>query len=1054
MYALLTLRGLTVRRKFFKISLYFFTTLFLLFSIGFGALLYRLHKAPISLEKYIPTFVDIITPDDGSKISIKSALLTWNNWRHPINIRVAGFRMTDKDGKTISTVREMTATFSLFALMHGIVAPRTIEIYNPTIDLTVNSETGDYEDVPQTDDSETRFSVKNFLTRLEQEHYLRRFSLIDARARITDVSHNAVWNIPNLTLTYSRRRGKHKLHGAFTVETAKKPLLVSLFGTWNNKAKDATLTLSAQNADITASRAARKYEFLQGFAVPLDITADLKINLSEIKSDEDLFLWREIVKTFDFTLTGGAGTVVLPASIGGCYDIESFTVAGSWFDAGNKLVIPNFTIATKSGVSARGEFQADGLGKAMDTKNPTDVSARFEAFVSDVPVERVPDYWPESAAPDVHRWVKENITQGFAPSGSIQMTFSGSKDGLNLDALNADIQIEKARVTYMDDMPAVENVKAALNFTKSDLSIVLINGNTDSVTLQKGTLVFSGLNADTTDFILNTDLETADISDVFKILSSPALEITQASFINPDNISGQGTANFRLMFPMRGGPIDSADVRVSVTADVENVDLSHYLIDALNIQSAAAHLDLTEKEMRLTGTGKMRTGNASFSLHQAFSNTPDVLTDLKVSAELTNEARADLGIDLLNPPNIDGVIPADFTLRFLKDKTGQANIALDLTPADINMSVIGWKKQSGIAGKGTAELQFSDFDFAAVPMIELTDALKTKIRAKIDFSAAHALKKIDVDRISTGRTHLQARARFLKNAVRIDIAGPSLDWADLMKASTPEKRAQSAQTADEEEATSAPPVVINAALDKIWLSESGGLDNNGFAGIYSDGGWRKMDATGSIGKKQVPLRFSLSPTTTPDEYAFALSSQDAGYALKVLNYISTVKGGTLQVKGTYSPNHGTKGLLEVKDFYLENQPILTRLLRLTSFTGIYDTLTGQGLNFSKAEIPYQIDKTAITLKDALITGSSLGITLNGLYNRDTGFLDLYGSLLPFYGVNSLPGKIPLIGKLFVGEKGGGLIGVSYSVKGLLPTPDVSVNPLSAFAPGAARNLFN
>ena len=41
-----------------------------------------------------------------------------------------------------------------------------------------------------------------------------------------------------------------------------------------------------------------------------------------------------------------------------------------------------------------------------------------------------------------------------------------------------------------------------------------------------------------------------------------------------------------------------------------------------------------------------------------------------------------------------------------------------------------------------------------------------------------------------------------------------------------------------------------------------------------------------------------------------------------------------------------------------------------------------------------------------------------------------------------------------GEKGGGLIGVSYSVKGLLPNPEVSVNPLSAIAPGAARNLFN
>lgn len=215
-----------------------------------------------------------------------------------------------------------------------------------------------------------------------------------------------------------------------------------------------------------------------------------------------------------------------------------------------------------------------------------------------------------------------------------------------------------------------------------------------------------------------------------------------------------------------------------------------------------------------------------------------------------------------------------------------------------------------------------------------------------------------------------------------------------------------------------------------------------------------MNGTGSVGEQKMPFVFSLSPSTAPDEYTFSLSTRDAGYALNVLDYISTVKGGTLQVKSTYIPGKGIDGLVEIKDFYLEDQPVLTRLLRLTSFTGIYDTLTGQGLHFNKAEIPYKVNQTAMSFKDALITGSSLGITLNGLYNRETGFLDLYGSLLPFYGVNSLPGKIPLIGKLFVGEKGGGLIGVAYSVKGLLPNPEISVNPLSALAPGAARNLFN
>ena len=69
-------------------------------------------------------------------------------------------------------------------------------------------------------------------------------------------------------------------------------------------------------------------------------------------------------------------------------------------------------------------------------------------------------------------------------------------------------------------------------------------------------------------------------------------------------------------------------------------------------------------------------------------------------------------------------------------------------------------------------------------------------------------------------------------------------------------------------------------------------------------------------------------------------------------------------------------------------------------------------------------------------------------------MSLSEALPDFQFLNSLPGKIPLIGKLFVGEKGGGLIGVAYSVKGLLPNPEISVNPLSALAPGAARNLFN
>ena len=519
-----------MRRKFFKISLYFFTTLFLLFSVGFGALLYRLHKAPISLEKYIPTLVDIIAPADGSKISIESALLTWKSWRHPFNVRVTGFSVADKDGASLGRIQEMNATFSLFALMRGTLAPRTISIYRPDIRLTVNSDEHTYTDAPaDDDDNQTRILFKNLMTRVEQEHYLRHFSLVDARIKITDVSRNAVWNIPTGTVSYSKRRGRHKLTGSFSIETASKPLTAAVSGSWKNKAKTARLEIAVRNIDITKSRAARKYEFLRGISVPLSLTADLKVNLSKIKSDADLFLWREIVKSLDFSLTGRQGSVVLPASIGGTYDVKSLSVAGSWFDAGNTLVVSDIDVEMQSGAAFHAFFAANNLGKSLDSQDWSGLNAELKADARNLSMERVPDYWPQSAAPDVHDWVKNNIKAGFVPTGGITMQFGGNRDGITLNGLDASARIENARVTYMDDMPAVEDVKADLHFTKNDIDITLIDGHTDGVFLQKGMLSFAGLTRPATMFVLDTDLETESLSDVFKILSSPALKITQAA---------------------------------------------------------------------------------------------------------------------------------------------------------------------------------------------------------------------------------------------------------------------------------------------------------------------------------------------------------------------------------------------------------------------------------------------------------------------------------------------------------------------------------------------
>jgi hypothetical protein len=48
----------------------------------------------------------------------------------------------------------------------------------------------------------------------------------------------------------------------------------------------------------------------------------------------------------------------------------------------------------------------------------------------------------------------------------------------------------------------------------------------------------------------------------------------------------------------------------------------------------------------------------------------------------------------------------------------------------------------------------------------------------------------------------------------------------------------------------------------------------------------------------------------------------------------------------------------------------------------------------------------------------------------------------------------LIGDLLQGGKGEGVFAATYSAKGSLQQPDITVNPIAALAPGFLRGLFD
>ena len=71
--------------------------------------------------------------------------------------------------------------------------------------------------------------------------------------------------------------------------------------------------------------------------------------------------------------------------------------------------------------------------------------------------------------------------------------------------------------------------------------------------------------------------------------------------------------------------------------------------------------------------------------------------------------------------------------------------------------------------------------------------------------------------------------------------------------------------------------------------------------------------------------------------------------------------------------------------------------------------------------------------------------MNGYYNLKTKVLDMQGVISPLYVING-------VGSL-VTQKGEGLIGFNFKLKGPSNNVVLSVNPLSALTPAIFRDLF-
>jgi hypothetical protein len=186
--------------------------------------------------------------------------------------------------------------------------------------------------------------------------------------------------------------------------------------------------------------------------------------------------------------------------------------------------------------------------------------------------------------------------------------------------------------------------------------------------------------------------------------------------------------------------------------------------------------------------------------------------------------------------------------------------------------------------------------------------------------------------------------------------------------------------------------------------------------------------------------------------SFAARSDDAGAMLRSLGVSDQIVGGRIEVTGATDEAQPGKPLalnVAMRNFRVIDEPAIVKFLAVALITGLADAQK-DGIGFERLDGRGLLRGSVLELQDLRSRGPALGILAKGRIDLDADTIDMEGTIVPANAVNSLIGRIPLIGEVLFGP---GLFAARYTVKGSRKAPDVSVNLLSGLAPGVLRNIF-
>ena len=1041
---------------------------------------WQLNKGPVSLSFLTPYVERALNSGHRSfRLAIDDTTLTWAGWDRAIELRVKNVRAIGENGTAQARIPELSMSISGRALIRGKLAPKFIELLGP--EIRVRRETSGALGIEVAADGDVtgaRFATGLLGWLIKKPapdspmSYLETVRISGATMTFDDRLTDKVWKAPVGYLRLARAPHGLLAEGSLQIDTDERTADISLHGSFHSEGR--RLDLTAAFSEISpAAFAALDPNFTALKSVNLPLSGKLVVGLS---LDDG-------INTIGFHVTGDDGTLIVPAPFAQELSIEKIALDGIYNGRNGKVTLDSAEVTLMEGsvlsipapidhafplVSLSGAGQFDGKAGTLDIQRLSlnlngpvfdlkaqasgigagDIAINAETTLADVPVAQLKTYWPATLGPDPYNWITTHLQHGRMIRADAAFELSVKEDASYvLKELNGTMSAEGVTVTYLEGMPPVKDVRALMSFDEKSFDVAVEGGQSGRINVAGAAIHISGLQE--VDQYIDIDLHAeSPIRDALQLIDREPFGFASAMNIDPKGTGGQAKVDLGLRF-MLAKNLAVADVDVKAEAALSNVKMKNVVLGR-DIHDGTLKLKVNTKKMAVDGNVLMGKVPVALIWNQNFEDRAPFRSQYLLAAKIDDLSSVrDLGVDP-GPAGdfVSGGVDATVRYTEFDGRSGRVDVNANLARAELRVPVMEWRKAAGDAGWVDVTILLENGLVKSVPNFDVVAGDLT-VKGDVKYAPAGlGLERVNLKQVLFGRTEVSGAVISRPDGGwEIGLQGPELEFSPLWERLMGDRPGQ--------DDLSLPDLTIAVELNKMWVGKQKFLSDVSGTFVHKRGFWRTALLDSKInGGPQ--LNVNMAPDADGNR-VLNVKAENAGDTLRFFDLFDNMHGGQLEVRGRYddaAPLRPLRGKLRVVNYRVRNAPLMTRVLSIMALTGIVDALTGEGLNFAELDVPFTYTDGEVQIAEAKATGNSIGFTASGTVYTHADVLNIEGTVVPAYAINSLFGKIPLLGNILAGtESGGGVFAANFSISGPMEDPKTTVNPLSALTPGILRNLF-